>query len=174
MPQPRASVTAGPAARHLVEAPTPDPRPRRGPVGGSRSPSPGLIRRTRTRQNRGTLEKYFLAVARRFEVGEALLGGGSEDALTTMIDTLLDQTRNECHRLAAGDLPLDLLLEKSGLLTFAEVHADQKTIDRLTKRLRRVVDDLVAEGPPEDPDVEPERRYRVLLAYYPLDRFPDE
>ena len=35
----------------------------------------GLIRRTRTRQNRGTLEKYYLAVARCFEAGPGLFSG---------------------------------------------------------------------------------------------------
>ncbi|MEM7249221.1 MAG: winged helix-turn-helix domain-containing protein [Acidobacteriota bacterium] len=133
----------------------------------------GLIRLTHTRQNRGTLEKYFRSVARRFEVGGALLGGGSDDALTTMIDTLLDQTRNECHRLASGEEPLEQLLDKEvGLLSFVELHADQKTIDRLTRRLRRLVEDLTAEA--ERGEGEDERRYRLLLAYYPLDRFPDE
>jgi DNA-binding transcriptional ArsR family regulator len=34
----------------------------------------GLIQQTRTRPNRGTMEKYFLAVARSFEPDEALFG----------------------------------------------------------------------------------------------------
>lgn len=135
----------------------------------------GLVRMTRTRQNRGTLEKYFIGVARRFEVGEALLGDGqAPDALTTMIDTLLDQTRNECHRLAAGDSPLDEVLKKSGLLSFIELHADQATIDRLGKKLHRLVAELSQEEADESSETEEaERAFRLLVAFYPLDRFPD-
>lgn len=131
----------------------------------------GLVRMTRTQPNRGTLEKYFIGAARRFEVGPSLLGGAAPDAITTMVDNLLDQTRNECHRLAGGEQSLLETLEDEGLMTFVELHADQKTIDRLHRRLHKLVADLAVEDEGEEPD-EPERHYRMLLAWYPLDRFP--
>src|SRR5215510_13126289 len=66
----------------------------------------GLIRLTRTRQNRGTVEKYYLAVARQFRADSRLFStaDGSEaqgDALQTMISTVFDRTADEMRGLLA-------------------------------------------------------------------------
>ena len=131
----------------------------------------GLIRMTRTQPNRGTTEKYYLGVAKRFEVGKSLLGGSAEDALGTMIDTLLDQVRNECHRLAAGDKELTEVLEEEGLISFVELNADAATAERYLIRLRELLEEL-GQLPESDGEA-PDRRFRLMFAYYPLDRFPD-
>src|SRR5215510_5963461 len=66
----------------------------------------GLIRLARTRQNRGTIEKYYLAVARQFQADSRIFStdAGSAakgDALQTVITSLLDRTADEMRSLIA-------------------------------------------------------------------------
>src|SRR5688572_8700707 len=66
----------------------------------------GLIKLTRTRQNRGTLEKYYLAVARSFRTDSRLfqttgdkVGGEETATLHQMMATIFDTTAAELARL---------------------------------------------------------------------------
>ena len=60
----------------------------------------GLLALKETRPNRGTLEKYFQAVATRFRIGATLLSTGENtspiaDETATMLMSILDTTRAE-------------------------------------------------------------------------------
>ena len=59
----------------------------------------GFLRLHSTRQNRGTIEKYYEAVARRIEVESSVFAGASagreEPAAALMARTVLDSTRDE-------------------------------------------------------------------------------
>ena len=63
----------------------------------------GLIRLTRTRQNRGTVEKYYLAVARAFRADSRIFTGtpAEGDTATAMISTVFDRTADEMRGLVA-------------------------------------------------------------------------
>ena len=67
----------------------------------------GLIRLARTRQNRGTIEKYYMAVARRLRADSRMFSAadagshGEEDALEAMISTVFDRTSDEMRGLIA-------------------------------------------------------------------------
>ncbi len=157
----------------------------------------GLIRRTRTRPNRGTLEKYFRAVALSFRADSGLFGspaaaaseGLRDDApLPEIVSLVFDSTREELERLVAsedvGELP------EIGVLGFCEIHASQGRIDGIRERLERLLGDLPipddSNAGPDDGDAGPgdgekastesdatsgeERRSRLTLAFYPLDR----
>lgn len=135
----------------------------------------GLIRLTHTRQNRGTTEKYYEAIARQFRADADLFSEEqSEDqdnAIRSMIRTVFDNTTSELLRLvdtnAAGEL-----LEDEGLLSYVEMHLTQEQIDEVQQKLKETIEHLQTFDDPEaDMDDESLRRYRLTLAHYPLDRF---
>ena len=147
----------------------------------------GLIELSRTRPNRGTLEKYYLAVARTFKADKGMFGAAAaapenNAALQTMLSSLFDKTRDEIeHILSAGDM--ESAIEEEGLLSLVEIHASEEFVVKLQRRLKRLLADLQKECLKDgrEPDGKPgrgakddagkvERRYRFLLAYFPLDR----
>ena len=147
----------------------------------------GLIRQTRTRQNRGTMEKYFLAVARSFEPDEALFGGmnadpEADDTMRSVVASIMDKTKDELYQvLAAGGM--DETLAEEGIISYVEIHSSDVFMKKLNKRLRRLLADLQREcaedlkkekdskeaGRPVK-DAPPDRRFRLTMAYFPLDR----
>lgn len=132
----------------------------------------GLIRLTRTRQNRGTIEKYYIGVAKAFRAdAQAFMGqAGTEEtgeALEAMVGTITDTVSREVRQLIKNSGGAELL-EDDGLLSFIEINTGQDEIDKLQKKLKQTVMKLV-----DDAAVEPaegDRRYRLLVAYYPLDK----
>ncbi len=132
----------------------------------------GLIRLTRTRQNRGTIEKYYIGVAKAFRAdAQAFMGqAGTEEtgeALEAMVGTITDTVSREVRQLIKNSGGAELL-EDDGLLSFIEINTGQDEIDKLQKKLKRTVMKLA-----DDAAVEPaegDRRYRLLVAYYPLDK----
>lgn len=141
----------------------------------------GLVRLTRTRQNRGTLEKYYRAIARAFTVDSGLFsdGGGSaaDSPLPEMVAAVLERTREELSALMASDGAGEI--ESTGLLSFLEIHASAEEIEELRRGLVTLLkrtatsgDDSAGSGPTgEDSEAEEaERRYRLTLALFPIDR----
>ncbi len=131
----------------------------------------GLIRLTRTRQNRGTIEKYYIGVAKAFRADAQAFTGqpGSEDAgeaLGAMVSTITDTVANELRQLLMNPGG-QRALEADGLLSFVEINAGQDEIDKLQKKLKDTVMKL-ADDCAEEP-AEGDRRYRLMVAYYPLD-----
>ncbi len=132
----------------------------------------GLIRLTRTRQNRGTIEKYYIGVAKAFRAdAQAFMGqAGTEEtgeAREAMVGTITDTVSREVRQLIKNSGGAELL-EDDGLLSFIEINTGQDEIDKLQKKLKRTVMKLA-----DDAAVEPaegDRRYRLLVAYYPLDK----
>jgi DNA-binding transcriptional ArsR family regulator len=60
----------------------------------------GLVRLTETRPNRGTMEKYFQAVAAQFQVSASALspgGGKARSAQESMLTSILDTARRELN-----------------------------------------------------------------------------
>jgi DNA-binding transcriptional ArsR family regulator len=132
----------------------------------------GLVRRTRTRPNRGTVEKYYRSVARRFEADSRLFGqgakpGSDKGALGDMIAQLLARTGDELRRLASSDAAS--AIQDSGVLTFCEIHAGERQMASIRRRIRRLVEDLSRLDGQSEPGGH-ERRARLTLAFYPLDR----
>jgi len=131
----------------------------------------GLIRRTRTRQNRGTVEKYYMAVARTFKAGSSLFSGAEvgspeSDSLETVATTIFENTAREIREvIASGAGPG---VEEEGILTYAEVSADEKTLSRIRSRFMEVLEEVCDESDAAPKD-KGERRFRLLLAYFPLD-----
>ena len=137
----------------------------------------GLIRQTRQRQNRGTLEKYYIAVARMFRAREGLfatrdLQEADRASMVTMVTSVFDNTVAELRgMLESGKADC---LEEEAILTYAELHTDEKGIARIRKGIQQLLEDLKNECAEESSggDDAPEadaRRYRLTLAFFPLD-----
>lgn len=132
----------------------------------------GLIRLTRTRQNRGTIEKYYLAVARRFRADSRMFSpaaAGPEakgDALQTMISTVFDRTADEMRGLIAQGHDQEGI-EEQGILSYLEIRTGAGEGRRIQKRLQKLLKSL--EDDHKGRDEPGGRRYRLTLAFYPLE-----
>jgi DNA-binding transcriptional ArsR family regulator len=129
----------------------------------------GLIRLARTRQNRGTMEKYYLAVARQFQADSRLFSTGSAaegDAMQRVITTLFERTADEMRGLIAQGQGREGI-EEQGVLSHLEIRTSAAHARRIRARLTKLIESL--EGPREVRDRAVERRYRLTLAFYPLD-----
>lgn len=134
----------------------------------------GLVRQMRTRRNRGTLERYYLAVARAFRADSTLFlnekSEGDDMTIKAVVDTLLERTGEELGELAAAEAQGAKQAEQS-VISFCELEASQKTIDRVRRRVVSLLKDVQATA---DSDENLERRFRLTLAYFPLDHISDD
>jgi DNA-binding transcriptional ArsR family regulator len=131
----------------------------------------GLVRLSRTQQVRGTVEKYYIAVARTFRADSGLFhaAGDSEKAetLAEVVNTMMDNTAADLRRLVrAGH---DIGSGEESILSFFELRASEQVVlevrDRLMALLKELESKCCREGAAEG-----DRRYRFTLAYFPLDR----
>lgn len=135
----------------------------------------GLIRLTHTRQNRGATEKYYEAIARQFSAGVDVFSDENEQAqksaLRPMINTVFGNTTSELLRLV-NNLQSDDMLEEEAIVSYVEMHLTQEQIDEVQLRLKGVLDYLQGLETDDDADKKEDlRKYRLTMAYYPLDRF---
>jgi len=132
----------------------------------------GLIRRTRSRQKRGTVEKYYRAVALQFRADSELFSSAGkveerQATLTSVVGTVLEQTTAELQALIAIGAA-ERCLNEEGILSFCEIRASPAEIGKIRRRLERLLKTLASND-----DVAglrgDERRFRLTVAYYPLD-----
>ena len=136
----------------------------------------GLIRKTRTRRNRGTLETYYRAVACSFRADPSLFSppGRTEasDSVGKMVAGMLDQTGTELRALIASGTGGRGLQEK-GLFTFLELRSPERDIKKLRAGIERLVtglrDDRPAGAARAAKPAGPEGRYRLCITLFPLD-----
>lgn len=134
----------------------------------------GLIRLVRTRQNRGTLEKYYQAVARAFRADASLFPTMGESAgghpMHRMISTLLEKTGAELRRVTSMQRGAKGL-EEEGVFAFLEARGDEKEMRRLRRRMEKLAQ---GERRPSEKCCagSGRRRFRMMIAFYPLDDPP--
>jgi DNA-binding transcriptional ArsR family regulator len=132
-----------------------------------------LIRLVDTRPVRGTTEKYYQAVARSFRTDPGLFSGadaGDDEAraLADVATTVLSNVTEEVRELVLSGY--DLASAEDGLLSYVEVHASEDEIRALHDRLHAILTDLQETCCEDDEPSEGMRRYRLSLAWFPLDR----
>ncbi|MGH2569591.1 MAG: ArsR/SmtB family transcription factor [bacterium] len=137
----------------------------------------GLIRPTRTKKNRGTLEKYYLAVAKTFRADSSVFSaayGGAKpgaESLLRMVSNFFETTTAEMRALIESGAVVDEggaaedALKREAVLTYLEVRVTQQQADALGERLRAIVEELAAGEEAKGEDL---LRYRLTLAYFPL------
>jgi DNA-binding transcriptional ArsR family regulator len=140
----------------------------------------GLVELSRTRPNRGTLEKYYVAVAhsfrtdsRVFQPAEGADAGEEAEALRRMMTTILDTTSAELAAIIDRGAAAKAI-EEEGIVSFLEIHASAEELAAIRDRLYDLVQTLAAtcERSPDkatdDGETGDAKRYRLMLAYYPL------
>ena len=133
----------------------------------------GLILLCDTRQVRGTVEKYYRAVAKTFRADpkpfqQAEADGGEREALTEMITTMLENTAAEVRDLVRSGKH-DLASGEDGILSHMELWASESEVRELQGKLMALLKGLeekccrgeLSEG---------QRHYRLNVVYFPLDR----
>ena len=134
----------------------------------------GLIRLTATRPVRGTVEKYYRAVARRFVASPGAFAKGAEaDAVGRLAAQVIDQARADVEvlraRTTAGDADAEAC---EPLLARATVIAPRQRLVELRDRMLEWLAELEAMED-EDGDRETEEStplaYSLTLAFLPTD-----
>jgi len=111
----------------------------------------GLIRLKEARPNRGTLEKYFQAVAAQFQVAASVLSPGAGDgeslsAQETMLTSILDTARKELlESLRAGASPGGGR-EQAPLVARILLKGSSRKVESARRRLLRMIEKLRADA----------------------------
>lgn len=131
----------------------------------------GLIRLTRTRRVRGTLERYYQVVAFCFRADASLFPrrGGAAPVME-IVSNLLGKAANELQQLAACCDGKDDLGEKV-VLSFVEVRGPQQEVAALRQKLKTLLEDLQRLAASDRGKGELQC-YRLMLGYYPLVKPP--
>ena len=132
----------------------------------------GLVRLVDTRQVRGTVEKYYQAVGRAFRADPGIFrqddaSDEQNQALADVATTMLGRTTEEVRNLILSGH--DLASGEDGILSYVEVRAPESEIHEINQRFMEILKDLeeqCCDAEPADGD----RRYRLNLAWFPLDR----
>ena len=133
----------------------------------------GLIRMTRTQQNRGTLEKYFLSVARRFEADPELFSTSEQSEVKTedlgsMVSAIFGQASKELSDLIErGETAR---IKDEGLMGFVALQASKSEILEIQAQLESLLETIAKAC---DPDASsdsktPREFYRLTVALFPL------
>ncbi|MCP3980552.1 MAG: helix-turn-helix transcriptional regulator [bacterium] len=134
----------------------------------------GLIRLTRTRPNRGTLEKYYQAVARAFRADPSLFGGEPtrEEAseVGAAVRGIFLRTADEFERLFARENVADL--QETAIVSQVQLHATPDEIEEVRRQIQQVLDDLQKDQ--RDRITDEDECYRLTMAFFPLDPEPAE
>ncbi len=132
--------------------------------------SAGFIRLVKTQKKRGTVEKYYEAVAERFVMDRQAVevcseNNGAQGELETIIATSLDDTLDEIRgAMASGLIRAD---DDSGESVFIRSHLrmtpEQMTM--LIERLQQWIRDVQGSH-----DLDGELEYGLTVAFYPTKR----
>lgn len=132
----------------------------------------GLLTLKDTRPNRGTVEKYYQAVATRFRIGATLFSPGETtdpitDETSAMLMSILDTTRAELaevlNRSAGGS---ESCSASSAMVARMLLRGNPERIEQFRGRLLALLDQFKA----ETTDLEPGKTdaYGLTLAFYPM------
>jgi hypothetical protein len=136
----------------------------------------GLIELKETRPNRGTVEKYYQAVATRFEVPASLFAlevPGAEPSASPrgMLDSILESTRRELLDSLPEVAPADGAERQRALVARMIIDGPPERIDRLRSELIDWMEKWRAEeGEGSKAGEEGAQRYGLTVAFYPLRR----
>ena len=135
----------------------------------------GLIRLTRTKQNRGTVEKYYQAVAKMFKAEPSLFSQGEDveepnkDAIEDLTTQLLDRTAGEFRDVLRLAQNCEEGIEDETLVTFAEVQAPPDQVKEFQDKLMAFLQEQSAEHQNIEWPQEGWRRFRLSIMFFPLE-----
>ena len=128
----------------------------------------GLIELVRTQKKRGTLEKYYRTVAKRFSIdcrlfeakknGKEMLG-----EFRAMIQTMFENTVQEINESISERLICPDRKETEAIIGRKHIHTTTENVKKLEKKIHRLLDSLAAAE-----DKKGTMEYRLMLVFYPL------
>jgi DNA-binding transcriptional ArsR family regulator len=130
----------------------------------------GLIRLARTRQSRGALEKYYVAVAKAFSADPKLFasrrGPQAAEAAGTLATRVLDLTAEDLRATLAQGESLENVEERA-ILSYLEVRGTPREIEAIRAKLGKLIEGCTTGGGES-------RRtgtaYRLTIAFFPMAR----
>jgi len=128
----------------------------------------GLIKLVKTQKKRGTLEKYYRTVAKRFSVDSNLfqMKENNKELLgefRAMFATMLENTMQEINESISEKLICPGKKDAKATLARKHIRTTRENVKKLEKKIHKLLDDLAA-ARDEKGDVE----YRLTLVFYPL------
>lgn len=127
----------------------------------------GLIRLVETRQNRGTLEKYYLTVAKHFDVDRELLRNEdvASGALSEMRDMLVDALEASLGTPAdaLARPQADAALVGNTVLTHVCCRLSETQARQVAEHIRGWLRECESMGQPEG-----EETYALAIAFFPI------
>ena len=128
----------------------------------------GLIKLVKTQKKRGTLEKYYRTVARRFAVDSGLFDMKSKKKemlgeFRAMFATMLENTMREINESIADKLISPNKKERQATLARKRIRTTAGNIDKIDKKIQKLLDDFAA-ADEEKGDAE----YALTLVFYPV------
>ncbi|MBE0432989.1 helix-turn-helix transcriptional regulator [candidate division WOR-3 bacterium] len=127
----------------------------------------GLIKFVRFQRKRGTIEKYYRTVARRFSVDSALFQIQGKDKILdqyrAMFATMLDNTMQEINESISEKLICPEKRETGAMLVRKHIRATRDSVKRIEMKIQKLIDELTTtEKGKGDLD------YNLTLVFYPL------
>lgn len=127
----------------------------------------GLIKLVRTRKKRGTMEKYYRTVARRFSVDSGLLQAQGKKRMLgqcrVMLATMLENTMNEIDESISEKRICPDKKGTGAMLIRKRIRTDAENVMNIESKIQKLVDELAA-GEKAKGDLE----YGLTLVFYPL------
>lgn len=101
----------------------------------------GLIELIETRQNRGTVERYYRSVAKKFAVGKELVevssSTGDENSIENMLTAALEDSARKLRESLDANLPVGTGTGRAIALASSEVYLDDEDINELTDAVQK-------------------------------------
>lgn len=127
----------------------------------------GLIEVVKTKQVRGTTERYYSSIARHFAIDDLLLAGQLDrdkaNTLQGLLDGILSSTRAQLRDSIAAGLLAPENIEREGTVAQTTVHASPAEISKLERTLNKWLAGVRAADHPDGASV-----YGVTVFFFPL------
>lgn len=127
----------------------------------------GLIKLVKIQKKRGTMEKYYRTVARRFSVDSGLLQTQGKNRMLgqyrAMFATMLENTINEINESISAKLICPGKKEAGAMLVRKRIRTDIESVKKMETKIQKLVDELAGDGKAKG-----EIEYNLTLAFYPL------
>ncbi len=128
----------------------------------------GLIELVKTQKKRGTVEKYYRTVAKRFSLDSRLFqmkanGKKILGEFRATVQTMFDNTIQEINESISERLICPDRKETEATIARKHIHTTRENVQKLEKKIRKLLDSLAAAE-----DKKGDMEYRLMLAFYPL------
>lgn len=128
----------------------------------------GLIKLVKTQKKRGTLEKYYRTVAKRFSVDSSIfkMKGNQKEMLgefRAMFTTMLENTMQEISESITDKLICPEKKERQLTLARKRIRTTPDSIKKLDTKIQKLIDEFAA-AKEKKGDIE----YALTLVFYPV------